>query len=220
MTDVPAAFRASITGQLDADQILTLSACHGGRCYKMRVDLKPIANDVAEMIRRYHAHVLHGDMRAETISGLGDWYRDAVRTAARIANAKAARKLWSAVQRHHGKIEGGLSALGPLGAAAAIGLRTGLTVNKMLTKARRGDPTAVDDVRKIVTLSKQGDPGAKQVHSIMRNLTAIARKKGESEASPIGDERIAGWLWNRPYRVAAVGPGLALRGIYNLGLAS
>lgn len=214
---IPASFRASITGQLDGE-ILTLRACHRGRCYQTAIDLAPIAAQVNDMIRRYHAHVLHGDMREETVAGLGDWYRSAVKTAARIANAKAARKLWEAVQEHHGKLEAGLTAFGPVGAAAAIGMRTGFTVQKMLAKAKSGDPVAVDDVRRIVGLAKQGDPNARKVHAIMRNLNLIAKRKdADADAD---EENVAGWLYNRPYRVAAVGPGLALRGIYNLGLAA
>lgn len=212
---IPASFRASLVAQISEDHVLTLQGCHRDRSFSTSVDLKPIAACVGEMIRRYHANVLHGDMQEETIAGLGDWYKNSVRIAARIANAKAAKRLWGEVQKHHGKIEAGLTLMGPFGAAAAVGMRTGFTVQKMLSKAKAGDPSAVKDVKAIVALSKQGDPSAGKVTVMMRAMNEMGKLKD----AKVG-ESVSGWWWNRPYRVIAVTPDMALRGLYNLGLAA
>lgn len=211
---VPASFRATLTARICDDNLLHVEGCHRGRCYSTSIDLKPIISQVKEMIRRYHLHVLHGDMQRDTISGLGDWYRSSVRAAARIANAKAAKALWAKVQSGYGAIEAALPALGPYGQAAAIGLRTGKTIQNLLTKAKQGDPKAVDDVRSIVSLAKQGDPSAKQVTDVMKAMNEMGKAKDEKR------EAIGGWFFHRPYRVAAVSPDMVLRGLYNLGVAS
>lgn len=209
MSKIPASFRATLTGEISSDHILTMQGCYDGRCYTAKIDLKPIAARVKEMIRRYHVSVLHGDMSKETIAGLGDWFRNSVKTASRIANAKAAAKLWKAVEKHHGKIEAGLSMLGPYGQGAALTLRTGFTVKTMLTKAKAGDPEAVADVKSIVALAKEGDPSAEQVTKIMKAMNEMGKAKDEKIA-----ESVNGWLWNRPYRENAP----SFRGLYNLGL--
>ena len=214
MSPIPENFRACCQACITEDEILVLSCNVGERTFSASIDLRPIIERVQEMIRRYHANVLHGDMQEETISGLGDWYRRSVRAAARIANAKAAKKLWNKVQAHYGEIEKGLYALGPYGQAAAIGLRTGKTVQRMLTKAKQGNARAVADVRAVVHLAKQGDPSAKQVTDIMRTLNEMGKIKDEKIENAVG-----GWFFNRPYRVAAVSPDMVLRGFYNLGAA-
>lgn len=211
----PEEFRSCCQACITADNVLVLSCSFRGKTIRTAIDLKPIAEEVKEMIRRYHIHVLHGDMKRETIAGLGDWYRDSVRAAARIAHAKAAKKLWRKVQAHHGVIEKGLMALGPYGQAAAVGIRTGMTVKKMLTKAKQGDPQAIQDVRAVASLASQGDPSADQVMKMMKAMNEMGKAKDEKAATAV-----SGWLWNRPYRIAAVSPDMALRGLYNLGLAS
>jgi hypothetical protein len=211
----PEEFLACCQACITKDNVLVLSCNLRGKPVRTSIDLKPIAAEVKEMIRRYHVHVLHGDMKQETIAGLGDWYRDSVRAAARIANAKAAKKLWKKVQEHHGVIEKGLTALGPYGQAAAIGIRTGMTVKKMLTKAKQGDPQAIEDVKTVAALASKGDPSADQVMKIMKAMNEMGKVRDEKTGTSV-----SGWLWNRPYRIAAISPDMALRGLYNLGLVS
>lgn len=90
----PEEFRSCCQACITADNVLVLSCSFRGKTIRTAIDLKPIAEEVKEMIRRYHDHVLHGDMKRETIAGLGDWYRDSVRAAARIAHAKAVKLQW------------------------------------------------------------------------------------------------------------------------------
>lgn len=191
MSRVPENFRATLAARVTEDNILHVEGCYGGRCYSTTIDLKPIEAQIKEMIRRYHTHVLHGDMREETIAGLGDWYRSAKRTSKRIANAKAAKKLWAKVKQHHGMIEEGLSALGPFGTAAKVGIRTGLTVRKMLDKAKRGDPQAIHDVRSVAMLAREGDPSAEQVMRMMKALNEMGKIKDEKAGTSV-----AGWFYN------------------------
>lgn len=190
--NVPDQFRACCQACVTEDNVLVLSCTlRDGRTFRTSMDLKPIASQVKEMIRRYHVHVLHGDMQRETIAGLGDWYRDSVRAAARIANAKAAKKLWAKVQSNYGAIEKGLVAMGPYGQAAAVGIRTGLTVRKMLSKAKQGDPQAIEDVRAVASLAKQGDPSADQVMKMMKAMNEMGKVKDEK-----AETSIAGWFYN------------------------
>lgn len=288
-TAMPRNFPRLCTAQLGDDRVLRLSCrLRDGTRFERAVDLVPIAAKVREFIRRYHAEVLHGDDRPAVVSGMGGWYRDSVKTASRIAANKAARQLWAQVQAHHGEIEAGLMTLGPYGQAAAIGMKTGFTIQAMVKKAKEGDQQAIQDVAQIVALSKAGDPGAAKVEKTMRAMNEMMNRKdaaaeqvsglsswwkhpytaqlklaqkalgrvrgrrstpagfptrttpppalpapadagyddpdyGSSDAGG-GDgadytEETSGWLYNRPYRVAAIGPGFALRGFFNLGAA-
>lgn len=290
---MPVEFLARCCADLTPSGVLVVSCTYRGRSFQQAIDLKPIAARVKDMLRRYHASVLHGDMREETISGLGSWYRDSVRAAARIAHNKAAKKLWHTIEANHGKIEAGLMLMGPYGQAAAVGMKTGFAVKDMVQKGKKGDPRAKQEIAQVVALAKQGDPSAQQVEKMMKAMNEMMNAKAEKEAQLqaiasqlpqfqsllVGDEMlvgrwpfgrrkrkgprvrgatgtrkgwkpsasalpppaarrgfeedegadegtdeqaedVSGWLYNRPYRVAAVTPGLALRGLYNLGLAS
>lgn len=171
----PHSFYGTLDGHIE-NGVLYVSCEANGRTFSTAVNLAPIAARVREAIRRYHATVLHGDLAEETIAGLGSWYRDAVHSAARIANAKAAGQLWKIVKDHHGDIETGLSFL-PGGSAISGAMKTGFTIQNMLHKAKTGDPTAIDDVTKISKLADSGDPQAQQVMKTMAIMNKIAKAK-------------------------------------------
>lgn len=280
-TNFLACCRACLT---EEGELLVTCELRNGRRLERTIQLRPIAERIKQMIRHYHANVLHGNMEEETISGIGDWYHSAVSAAARIANSKAVASMWSEVQKHHGAIELGLTVV-PGGAPVAMAMRTGFTVHAMVAKAKDGDPVAAADVASIVALADKGDPKAQQVTSMMKSMnnmmniknakvdaTLVVGKKhkhkkrhnrgsnrnrsmrsrdeqpdypqedqgygGNAPPAPssndygyadpgydedmrelAADDVASGWLFNRPYRLLAITPGLALRGFYNLGLA-
>ena len=185
MSHVPASFRALCQAYVTDDGVLVASVeLRNGKRYEASIALAPLAERIKKMIRRYHVEVLHGDMKEDTIAGLGDWFKSATDAAIRVAHSKAIKQVYDQALKNRKEILAVSSMIPGYGPAISAGLATGYKVHDAIVAAKGGDPKAYGQLQALSTMAKGGDPKAQQAWNSALAIKAAMDAKGDKQALP------------------------------------
>jgi len=183
MSHVPASFRALCQAYVTDDGVLVASVeLRNGKRYEASIALAPLAERIKKMIRRYHVEVLHGDMKEDTIAGLGDWFKSATDAAIRVAHSKAIKQVYDQALKNRKEILAVSSMIPGYGPAISAGLATGYKVHDAIVAAKGGDPKAYGQLQALSTMAKGGDPKAQQAWNSALAIKAAMDAKGDKQA--------------------------------------
>jgi len=183
---VPASFRALCQAYVTDDGVLVASVeLRNGKRYEASIALAPLAERIKGMIRRYHSEVLHGDMREETIAGLGDWFQTASDAAVRVAHSKAVKQIYQSHLKYRKEILAATAMIPPpYGIAISTGLAVGYKVHDKIVAAKKGDPQAIAALTALNAQAKSGDPKAQDAWNSALAIKAAMDAKEDKQALP------------------------------------